>query len=386
MRRRDLAALLMAAPLLGGAATAAPAGAVAAVWRGGEAPRRWLQGHAGEPGRAPAVSADTLWRVASISKLAQALVALRLAERGELRLAAPLGEVLGFALRHPDGQEISALDLLSHRSGLRDNGGDGLHLPREPLSPALIAPHWGGRHFAYANFNSVVLGTALEAISGMRHDELLQQELFGPLGLEAVFDPARLSREQLARVAVLQRRGADGGWQAQTPDWRREPVQPRVGADYRPGRNCVLLGPQGGLITSLASLERLADSLRRGEPRLLGAAGHARLRQPLWQWQAGEPAETEGGLFRAWSAGAQCFRDQAGGDRLRRRGGLSGFGHLASAYGLLGGLVVHPASGPQAGWCAVYLLHGAVDAPGRYSAFSAAEESLLDRLLDPLPA
>ncbi|MFN4116950.1 MAG: hypothetical protein ACK4F7_10700 [Inhella sp.] len=147
----------------------------------------------------------------------------------------------------------------------------------------------------------------------------------------------------------------------------------------------MLLGPLGGLITSLASLERLADALRRSEPRLLSAAGHARLRQPLWQWQAGEPAETEGGLFRAWSAGAQCFRDQAGGDRLRRRGGLSGFGHLASAYGLLGGLVVNPASGQQSGWCAVYLLHGAVDAPGRYSAFNAAEESLLDRLLDPLP-
>jgi|GEM_PF-2913922 len=384
LRRRELGLLLAAGALTSCASPAAPiAGAVGAAWRGGEAPRRWLQGHAGAPGQAAAVDAHTLWRVASISKLAQALVALRLADRGELDLAAPIGQALGFALRHPDGHEISAFDLLTHRSGLRDNGGDGVYLPREPLSAALLAPFWQPRHFAYANLNSVVLGTALEAISGLRHDDLLQRELLGPLALEAAVDPARLSPAQLVRVAVLQRRHGDG-WQAQTPDWRREPVQARVGADYRPGRNCLPLGPQGGLITSLASLERLADALRRGDTGLLSPAGHALLRTPRWQWRDGEPADTLGGLFRAWGSGAQCFTDRAGGDRLHPRGGLRAVGHLASAYGLLGGLLVQPADAAQPGWCAIYLLHGATDAPGRYSAFSLAEESLLTRLLDPL--
>lgn len=389
MRRRDLAGLCLAAAPLRGHGDALPpvelAGAVGSTWRGGETPQRCLQGHAGEPGRAPAVAPDTLWRVASISKLAQAIVALRLAERGELDLKAPLDKLLGFALRHPDGTAISAAMLLSHCTGLRDNGGDGVYLPREPLSAAVISPFWGPRRFAYANFNSVVLGTVLESISGLRYDHLLRRELFEPLGMEAHFDPIELSAEQLRRVAVLQRR-PQGQWTAQTPDWRREPVQARVGPDYRPGRNCVALGPQGGLITSLAALERLAEALRSGDRRLLGPAGHEALRTPRWQLSPGDgsaPDDTLGGLFRAWACGAQCFTDQAGGDRLHPRGGLTPIGHLAAAYGLLGGLLVQPADAQQPGWAAIYLLHGATEQPGRYSAFSLAEETLLTRLLAP---
>lgn len=389
MRRRSLAAGIASIAAQGACATRAPTateppvGAVGAAWRGGGAPRRLLLGHAGNPRHAPPVAADTLWRVASISKLAQALVALRLAERGLLDLDAPLGHVLGFALHHPDGQAISAHDLLTHQSGLRDRNDGGPYLPPAPLSAALLAPHWAPRHFTYANVNSIVLGTALEALSGLRYDDLLERELFAPLHIEAAFDPARLSSVQRARVAVLQRRTPQG-LQAQTPNFEREPPASRVGPAYQPGQNCVALAPQGGLITSLIGLERMAEALRSNDARLFSPATHQALRQPRWRWREGEPADTLGGLFRAWASGAQCFTDHAGGDRLHRRGGLRGIGHLASAYGLFGGLVVQAAEGEWAGWAMVYLLHGATDTPGHYSAFSRAEENLMTRLLDPL--
>ena len=361
------------APLLRG--PQALAGIAAAVWRGGQAPQLALLGQAGQD---QPVRSDTLWRVASISKLAQALVALRLHERGLLDLDAPLSALLGFDLRHPDGHRPSGRELLCHHGGLRDNGDDGLHLPREPLSPALIAPLWGARRFSYANFNSVVLGTAMEAASGQRYDDLLQAELFGPLGIEAAFDPSRLSAAQQARVATLQRR-LDGSLRNQTADLRREPPAPRLPPDYRPGRNCAALAPQGGLHTSLAGLMRLAEALRRGDPSLLTPAGHEALAQR-------QGSADERGLFRAWGSGAQLFTDTPGGDRLHPRGGWRGLGHLAEAYGLLGGLIVQPARAADPGWGLVFLLHGTPPEPpaGRYSAFSASEEAILSALLDTL--
>lgn len=376
MQRRELLGLMGTLPFTAAASPLGElAGVAAAVWRGGQAPHYLLQG---EDGNGRPVARDTLWRIASVSKLAQALVAQRLQQRGAIDLRAPLSPLLGFALRHPDGHEPSAADLLSHQAGLRDNGDDGLNLPREPLSPAVLAPLWGARRFAYANANSVVLGTALERRSGRRYDDLVQAELFAPLGIEAAFDPSRLSRAQQQRVATLQRR-VDGRWQAQTPSLQQQAPEPRVPAGYEPGRNCVGLGPQGNLHISLDGLVRLADALRSREPALLNEAGHAQLAQPLWQGQS-----PDNGLFRAWSAGLQLFTDTPGGDRLHPQGGFRGIGHLGEAYGLLSGLIVQPALGSDPGWGLVFALHGTREPlpRGAHSAFSRWEESLLQSLLD----
>lgn len=355
----------------------APSGLAAAVWRGGEAPTRLLEG---EDGNGRAVRSDTIWRVASISKLAQALVALRLQARGRLDLEAPLSRTLDFRLRHPDGHEPTARELLCHHSGLRDNGDDGARLPREPLSPALLAPLWGARRFEYANLNSVVLATAMERASGLRYDRLMQQELFGPLALQAGFDPGTWDAATRARIATLQRRDALGQLEAQTPVYAEAAPASRLPPGYQPGRNALPFGPQGHLHTSLDGLIRLAEALRAQDPRLLPPAGFAALAQPLWR----RPGAPRGELFQAWSTGAQLFTDTEGGDRLHARGGWQGLGHLAAAYGLYGGLIVQPARAGDPGWALVFLLHGSREAPGRHSAFTAAEEQVLGRLLDRL--
>lgn len=384
LRRRGLLTL----PMLGvtqakaDAPLDALAGYAMAAWRGGQAPRRWLQGHAGAPGRSPLVTADTLWRVASISKLAQALAALRLHAQGRLDLDAPL------PWRHPRGGALTPRNLLSHQSGLRDNADDGAQLPRGPINDALLAPLWGERRFAYANVNSVLLGTWLERLSGLRHDALLQQQLFAPLGMEAAFDLQQFSAAQRQRVATLQRR-VNGQWRDQTPDLRSSSPPRRVPSGYPPGVNALPLAPQGGLHTSLAGLERLAEALRAQDPALLPPSHHALLAESQWQQQGSDLRFTDGGLFRSWGLGAQRFTDTAGGDRLHARGNSSGFtaiGHLGSAYGLLGGLIVQPQQGGKPGWAVVYLLHGTPPEPepGRYSAFSRAEEALLTKAFDTL--
>ena len=82
---------------------------------------RW-EGAAGclsrDPGAA-AVTLDTVFDLASLTKpLATALALMVLADRGQLDLATPLGEVLPAAWLPPDKRPLTLGSLLTHRAGL----------------------------------------------------------------------------------------------------------------------------------------------------------------------------------------------------------------------------------------------------------------------------
>ena len=68
------------------------------------------------------VDADTLFRVASISKLVTGLGVMRLVEQGLLNLDADVGDVLGKPVRNPafPHEPIRVRSLMSHQSSLRD--------------------------------------------------------------------------------------------------------------------------------------------------------------------------------------------------------------------------------------------------------------------------
>ena len=68
---------------------------------------------------------DTLYRIASISKLVTTLGVMRLVEEGRLALDTDVGEYLGWRLRNPHFPEtpITVRMLLTHTSSLRDDGG-----------------------------------------------------------------------------------------------------------------------------------------------------------------------------------------------------------------------------------------------------------------------
>ena len=167
--------------------------------------RRWIA-----PGEARGqdlpVTRDTLFRMASVSKLVTALGVLRLVEAGRLDLDADISEALGWRLRHPNHpqQPLSVRLLLSHRSGLRDAGGaylepgqtlaakllpGGAHFGRgESWSPAAEAP---GRFFAYCNLNYGVLASVMERASGQRFDLFMREQVLAPLGMQGGFEIGR---------------------------------------------------------------------------------------------------------------------------------------------------------------------------------------------------
>jgi len=113
------------------------------------------------------IEATTLFRVASISKLAQALACVRLHEAGRLRLDEDLSGVWRRELRHPLHPQvpINARLLLGHRSGLLDRvslplaSGDALR--RLLADPANWSAEEPGLGFRYSNLGSAVLATAM---------------------------------------------------------------------------------------------------------------------------------------------------------------------------------------------------------------------------------
>ncbi len=374
----------------------------------GQFGRRWIA--PGEDrGQDLPVTRDTLFRVASVSKLVVALGVLRLVEAGVLDLDADIGEALGFALRHPafPAQRLSLRLLLSHRAGLRDAGGayltagqtlaskllpGGAHFGRgESWSPPEQAP---GAYFEYSNLNYGVIASVMERAAGQRFDVLVREQVMAPLGLVGGFEPSQLGAAELANLATLYRKRATddearwhtaGPWVVQTDDFRSQRPAPPSGLEgYLLGSNGSLFGPQGRLRTRVADLGTVAAMLAAGGRhqgrRFLQPASVQALFSEQWRYEATAPnGDPLGGLFQAWGLGLQHFidRSQGGrGDRLVEAGGQQAWGHLGFAYGLQSGLLLDPATGHGI----AYAIGGSgadpAAHPGRYSSFPRWEERL----------
>lgn len=239
------------------------------------------------------VEANDPVRIASISKLIMALATLRLVDEGKVNLGADVSDYLGWQLRHPNFPEakVTLAQLLSHRSGLRDNAGYVIPLG-ESLQAHLINPEaWhadappGEAPFEYANLGSPVVATVLEAATGERFDRIMERTVFAPLGVEACLNWIGCSEEQIAGAVVLYR---DTGEVARDdasdqPPNCTIPVAEGVECsleNYVPGTNASIFSPQGGVrigMMDLANLGRAmmvedADVFPHGMLRPAGAA------------------------------------------------------------------------------------------------------------------
>lgn len=358
----------------------------------------------GARGRNP-VQADTLFRIASVSKLVVALAAARLHQAGRMDLDAPL-QIGGQPVRNPAHPEqgVSARHLLTHTSGLRDRD-ETPPLGAQALlallaEPGTWSPDAPGRYFSYCNLAFAVLGSAMEAATGQRFDHLMADALFKPLGLQPQFDPSALTRTQRQALATCYRwkpghgqggQERPGQWQAQADDWREPPTAARAGPGYRSGFNASPFGPQGALRASLMDLDTVAACLQRGGDALFSPATMAELLRVHWTWTPDKPnGDTESGIFRQWGLGLQRFTGHSGaaqGDALLAHGGPLAWGHLGEAYGLVSGLLFSPDRPAQPGWRLVYAINGtpgnADQEHGHYSAFTPWEETLLTAVLGP---
>lgn len=146
------------------------------------------------------VTPDTAFQAASISKVATAMIALRLVEQGKLALDQDINQFLrSWQLprdpkRAPDG--VTLRQLLSHTAGLGVHGFAG-YLPDATLptpvqildgeppanSGAVRSTQPAGAQWTYSGGGYVLTQLALSEMGGMPFAELAQRELLRPLGM-----------------------------------------------------------------------------------------------------------------------------------------------------------------------------------------------------------
>ncbi|WP_438433137.1 serine hydrolase domain-containing protein [Gorillibacterium sp. sgz500922] len=323
---------------------------------------------------------DTVFRIASVSKLAVAAAYLQLVEEGVCRLDQDIGELLGYPVRNPryPDKPVTVVHLMTHTSGLRDVYAEfaaasrAQTVPRLPLTE-LILPGgrfhpdalWGGLEpgdpngFDYSNLGAILLATAIEKVTSQRFDRYCRRRLFEPLGMNDTSFSLD-AYDDLKKLAVLYEAAEDGGFRPVMDDPAAgRPVQPNLAA-YEPGTNAALFSPQGGLRTSIADLARfLGAHLNGGEwagRRILKPESVERMRRPEWTGRRGS------GFFRGSGLQLQITGDLLPGIRL--------FGHAGDAYGLLSDFYYEP----EAGWGFCFAMNGLVQRKESGVFFAAEEE------------
>ncbi|MFD2168577.1 serine hydrolase domain-containing protein [Tumebacillus lipolyticus] len=167
-----------------------------------------------------AVTAETLFRVGSVSKLVTATLIMRLVEQGKLDLDTPIKEYIPwFHLSDPKAADrVTMRMLLTHRVGFVNNGNylgsrdpEGLrNYVRDVISQEkLYSPP--GELFNYNCHSFDIAGAVAEAVTGTYFADLVQQQLFQPLGMRSsTYDPTVALTYPLALPHNLT---ADGSYQ-----------------------------------------------------------------------------------------------------------------------------------------------------------------------------
>ncbi|MEV0977179.1 serine hydrolase [Streptomyces sp. NPDC049915] len=151
---------------------------------------------------------DTVFDLASVSKLFTSLLAVQQIERGALRLEAPVASYVpefGAAGK----QDMTIRQLLTHTSGFRawiplynaPSREEKLRLiyNEAPLNPP-------GTAYLYSDLNLISLQLVLERITGRPLDTLVQEEIAGPLGLTRTrYNPPASWRPRIAATEDARR-------------------------------------------------------------------------------------------------------------------------------------------------------------------------------------
>lgn len=261
-----------------------------------------------------ALMPDDPVRIASISKLFVALGVMRLVEVGTLDLDRDVNDYLEWDLRNPTfpDQPITLAHLLSHQSGLRD--GINYALPMDALlskelsnSKAWEANHRPGTFFTYSNLNSPVIAAIMEAVTGLRFDQIMQSEVFKPLRLDACFNWINCSNGKITDAVTLYRPSGAVARDDLRGVREKCPVVPaREGScdlsKYQLGKTGSIFSPQGGLRISAVDLAKVGQMLLNQGADFLSRETIAKMRAPLWIFD-GSNGQTDEGYFCAYGLG-----------------------------------------------------------------------------------
>ena len=233
-------------------------------------------------------SPDTYYRVASVTKMAAALLSVLLVHEGLLDPDAPVSGYLPDSDSLPDLSGVTLRHLLSHTSGLADPPRLESLLEsgapyREAVSGARVSDP--GAAFRYSNLGFGLVGCVLESVTGIAIGELFKSRIFAPLGMNASIEGCSLPEERIMPVI------------------RILPYRPENKLTVTPLGRIPLSAPDplhhyghtaGSMYTDIHSLHRLLACIRDGGSPLLPVSGTDIMKQKHASYGALSPTLSYG--------------------------------------------------------------------------------------------
>ena len=283
------------------------------------------------------VTSDTVFRIASVSKILVALCIMRLYEEGKLDLTADISDYLGFNVRNPkfpdqiinlkmimtqtssitDGLEVDSGD--NKDSGYNSINGtnidcslqdlldpNGKYFVKETFSNFIP-----GSHFQYSNLGCGILACVVEKVSGEYFTEYIKKIKFNPLKLDASFVVTDIKSKDVASTYVMR-----NGELLKLRD--REKFENGVYKLFPLGEN--FRGPAGGCFISTNGLMKIMQALLNGGTPIIKEATLQKMMQMAW---AGKREKNESYTAKGLQLMITDYFDNR---RL--------YGHFGDAYGV----------------------------------------------------
>jgi CubicO group peptidase (beta-lactamase class C family) len=280
-----------------------------------------------EAGGDAAVGADTVFRIASMTKSFTALAVLRLRDEGRLSLDHPasryLPELAAMPLPTRDAPAITVRHLMTHAAGFpEDNPWGDRQLAVSDATvgtwlraglPFSTSP---GTAYEYSNYGFALLGRIVSRVSGVPYQQYVTEHILRPLGMTStVWAPESVPPGRLA----MGHRYEDGRW---TPE-------PPLGDGA--------FGAMGGLFTTARDLSRYVAFMLSAWPPRDDEDGGPVSRSSLREMQ--QPQQLSGfgtdrdapdgplrAITRSYGYGLAVVRDCRFPSVVSHGGGLPGYG------------------------------------------------------------
>ena len=229
------------------------------------------------------VTAETIFRTASIAKMVTALLVFRLQTLGKLNVCEELSDFLGVPVQNPHYPQapITLGMLLNHTSSIVDSPAYFASF-QQPVSltellqnPASYSGSLPGLQFRYSNFAAGSIGCLLEKRFHQSFEQLAQEHLFQPLGVSATFDLSALKGKPMA-----------DGWRV-LPRERCFDAEKRMAAaisldEPDPERHYLLAS--GSLFLTAKDLAKLAQTAWNGHDGFLSSDCLSLMQHPTVPW------------------------------------------------------------------------------------------------------
>src|SRR5262249_20322057 len=219
------------------------------------------------------MNADTMFDLASLSKLFTSIAVMQLCEQGKIDLDAPVARYLPDFAQNGK-QDVRVRHLLAHTSGLP------AHVPlwkdyatREARIAAVLAQKPQappGSRYVYSDLGLITAGLMVEKVSGQPLDAYVAQHITGPLGMKnTMYRPPVSLRSRIAATEYQPERGLVWGTVHDENSWSLGGVAGHAGvfstaADLATLAQTILDG--GSPILSPASLREMERNQNPGIP------------------------------------------------------------------------------------------------------------------------